>query len=221
MANPLVIYGAGGHAHSLIDLIESSSAYNVAGLIDNSRAKGSKAFGIDVLGTDENIVPVWRELDCHFFVAIGDNYQRQRVTEKIKSDIPSVQFATLVHTNAYVSPRAALGMGVAVMSGASINAGCKVDEGVVINSHSTLDHDCAVEAFASLAPGVVVGGNVILGSRSFLGIGSKIAHKVSIANDVCVGAGSTVVKSCEQETSLYYGSPAKFIRSRKVDEKYL
>ena len=44
MKKKILIVGAGGHAKSVIDVIESTKKYQIIGLIDNDRKKKIKKF---------------------------------------------------------------------------------------------------------------------------------------------------------------------------------
>ena len=66
----------------------------------------------------------------------------------------------------------------------------------------------------------MTGGNVRIGELSFLGIGSTVKHNVTIGKNTIVGGQSFVCNNCESN-SLYYGVPAKKIKKRSEQEKYL
>ena len=51
MSEKIVLVGAGGHAKSLIDVIELENKFEIFGLVDN--AKNGEVLGYKVLGTDE------------------------------------------------------------------------------------------------------------------------------------------------------------------------
>ena len=49
--NKLVVFGAGGHAKVVIDIIEQQGDYDIAGLLDDDpRLQGKRVFGYAVLG---------------------------------------------------------------------------------------------------------------------------------------------------------------------------
>ena len=95
-----------------------------------------------------------------------------------------------------------------------------IEEGVIINTRSSADHDVVMRRFSSLAPGVSLGGYVEVGERSAISIGSSLIHDIKIGNDVVVGAGSTVLSEVT-DNSVTYGTPARHIRYRKPSDSYL
>ena len=90
-----------------------------------------------------------------------------------------------------------------------------------MNTNASVDHDCVIKDFASLAPGVVLGGNVSIGERTSVGLGAQSIHRVNVARDVVIGAGSLLLSNIEQELSVAYGRPARVVRQRTADELYL
>ena len=64
------------------------------------------------------------------------------------------------------------------------------------------------------------GGNVKIGKFSAISLGANIMHNIEIGEHSVVGAGSLVNENIN-DLSVCYGVPAKFIRSRKIGEKYL
>ena len=217
----LIIIGAGGHAHSVIDVVESGNDYRVRGLVDSTKTRGDQVFGYPVLGSLSDLEKLLSEGLCELFVAIGDNFHRHRIQQQVSTQIADVKFATVIHPRAYISNRARFGAGTTVMAAAVVNAGCQIGDGVIVNTGATVDHDCSVSSFASLAPNVSIGGGVSIGGRSSIGMGANVIHNVSLGHDVCVGAGSLILDDIAVDCVLAYGAPCKIVRQRRPDESYL
>ena len=113
-----------------------------------------------------------------------------------------------------------VGCGPVVMPGAVINANASIGKFCIVNTKASLEHDCALADYASVAPGVTVGGNVSVGELSASCIGATIAHRVRIGRETVLGAGSTLLADLDDNV-LAYGTPAKRIRGRTADEQYL
>ena len=90
----------------------------------------------------------------------------------------------------------------------------------IVNTKSSIDHDCVMNDFSSVGPGVVCGGNVTVGKRSAVSIGTVVKHNLDIGDDVVVGANSYVNKNIESGV-VAYGSPSKNVRERKKGDAYL
>ena len=66
------------------------------------------------------------------------------------------RIATIVHPTAYVSPRARLTYGVAVLPHAIVNTGCEIKAGCIINCGAIVDHGCIIEEGVHVCLGAIV-----------------------------------------------------------------
>ena len=101
-----------------------------------------------------------------------------------------------------------------------VNSSSKIGKGVILNSNTVVEHDNFIMDFSSLAPSVTTGGNVFVGERSSISIGSTIKHNVKVGSDSVIGACSYLNKDVG-DNCIFYGNPAKFVRKREIGEKYL
>ena len=95
-----------------------------------------------------------------------------------------------------------------------INSDAFIDKGVILNTSCTIEHDCEVNSFAHICPGVNLAGSVSVGSNSMIGIGSSIIQNISIGYNVVIGAGSVVTSDIPPE-SMAAGVPCKIIRGSR------
>ena len=65
--------------------------------------------------------------------------------------------------------------------------------------------------YAHVAPGVSLCGNVRIGKRTLIGVGSCVIPKISIGSDSVIGAGSVVVNDIPSGV-IAYGNPCKVIK---------
>ena len=138
----------------------------------------------------------------------------------MKQIAPDFQFINCIHDSATLSNHCEFGVGNVVMPGVSINASTIISDHCILNTNSSLDHDCRMASFSSLAPNSAVGGNCSIGQFSYVGIGASIFHGVSIEDNCIVGGGSILNKDAICD-STYYGIPAKRISERKLGDSYL
>ncbi|MDN3667140.1 NeuD/PglB/VioB family sugar acetyltransferase [Algibacter miyuki] len=217
----IIIIGASGHASVIIDIIERQNIYTIVGLIDSYKPLGTTLFDYEVLG-NEQILP--QLIKSHHviggIIAIGDNYSRRVMFNKIQGTVPDFNFVTAIHPNATIGKSVQIGKGTVIMPGAIANANAVISDFCILNTASTLGHDSKMDHFSSLAPGVNIAGNVTIKTSSSIGIGSCIIGGISIGSHTHIGAGSTVIKSIA-DFKLAYGNPAIEMRSRQVDENHL
>jgi sugar O-acyltransferase (sialic acid O-acetyltransferase NeuD family) len=217
----IVIIGASGHAKVIIDLVEKEGRYAIAGLLDMSRKPGDTVLGYPILGPEESLLD-WQEPlgIVGGIIAIGDNWIRKKVVDKMRKLQANFRFVTAIHPDASIGKEASFGEGTVVMAGAVVNPASKIGNFCILNTRCSLDHDSAMGDFASLAPGVTAGGNVSIGAYSAISLGANIIHGVSIGSHSVIGAGATVLQDMPDYT-VAYGVPAVVVRERQKGEKYL
>ena len=70
MSESLLLIGCGGHARSLIDVVESSGCWDVFGLVGLPEQVGLEVLGYPVLGYDQDL-PLLRQQCAYALLAIG------------------------------------------------------------------------------------------------------------------------------------------------------
>ena len=217
----LIIIGSSGHAKVVIDVVEKEGRYNIIGLLDPVRPIGENTLGYEVIGTIDMIPSLIKnKSDCSFFIAIGDNWNRHKEMKHILDVHPEAIFASTIHPSAQIGREVTIGMGVVVMAGAIVNSSTKIGDFTILYTKSSVDHDCTVEPFVSLAPNATTGGTVNIGAFSAIGISASIKHGVKIGEHCVIGGGSMVLKNTESYT-INYGVPSKKVGIRIEGDKYL
>lgn len=212
---PLVIVGAGGHAVSVAN-VALSAGYTIQCFVDKNK-KGLDLLGFSIMG---DIAELGNPDSYSFGIAVGDNAIRERIYNELQAKHENLNFPSLVHASATVSSFASVGDGTVVMPQAVIGPNSKVGKFCLINTQASIDHDCVMLDYSSLAPAAVTGGAVVIGTRSAVSMGATIKNGVKIGNDSVVGANSYLNKDLP-DNQLAYGTPAKQVRSRNVGDAYL
>lgn len=217
----MVVVGSSGHAKVVIDVIEKQGAWRIAGLLDATRQVGEATLGYGVLGTEEDLPGLAEQHQLSgFLVAIGDNFTRGRVYQRIRDRVPALLPVSAVHPGAAIGAHATIHPGAVVMAGATVNPSAVAGEGTIINTNASLDHDSVMDSFSSLAPRVAVGGNCRIGSYSAISIGAVVKHGITIGARTVVGAGAVVLQDIG-DNLVAYGVPARPVRTRADGERYL
>lgn len=217
----IVICGSSGHAKVVIDIVQKEGKYNIRGLLEKGPDVAARTLGYPVLGSEEDLPRLIQEYQlAGVLIGIGDNFLRAKVAARIRDISPQLAFVTAVHPSASIGIDVAIGEGTVIMAGVSVNASTKIGKLCILNTNSTLDHDSTLEDYASLAPGVNVGGNCRIGKYSAISIGAVLIHGMQVGEHSVVGAGAVVLKPVEPLV-VAYGSPARMIRKRQPGEKYL
>jgi UDP-perosamine 4-acetyltransferase len=97
------------------------------------------------------------------------------------------------------------------MDGVIINTGTTIGDFSIINTNSSIDHDCKIGSFTHVAPGVTISGGVEIGDEVLIGIGSSIVQYKKIVKNTCIAAGSVVANNI-LEAGTYIGIPARLLQ---------
>jgi len=217
----IVIVGASGHGSVVLDIIEKEAKYKVVGFIDTYKSKGRLHNGYEILGKEEELPYLMDKFNFSAgIVAIGDNWIRNEIVDKISKIVPEFDFVSAVHPKSVIGRDIKIGKGTVIMPGAIINSNSRIGDFCIVNTNASLDHDCIMGNYASLAPRTSTGGHVQLGEFSAICLGANVIEGIQIGHHTVVGAGSLVVNNIGNHV-VAYGSPSQIIRTREKGEPYL
>jgi sugar O-acyltransferase (sialic acid O-acetyltransferase NeuD family) len=196
----IIIYGCGGHARSVADVLLSIDSGASMIFVDQNAEENEKIMGIDV--------KAFFDLKTeHYFVAIGDNNKRKIKFNEIKSD----NLISVISSQAYVSRTAAVSPGCFVGNFCHIGPQTEIGLNTIINTASIVEHEVKIGKYCHVSSNVTIAGRSILGDFVFLGTGSIVKDNISICSNVIIGAGSTVITNI-LIPGTYVGTPAKKIK---------
>ena len=193
----MVVFGAGGHAKVVIDILESNGIKIDYIVDDNPRIK--ELYGYKVRRDSGRYDEV--------IVAIGSCKLRKDVVGRLNVR----RYITVVDPTATVSSRASVGDGTVVMQGAVIQSGTRVGHHCIVNTSASVDHDCEIGDFVHVAPHAAILGGVKVGAGSLIGAGAVVKPNLTIGKGVIVGAGAVVVDDVP-DGEVIAGVPAKKLR---------
>jgi UDP-perosamine 4-acetyltransferase len=212
MGEKLIVIGAGGHARSIIDIIQQNNVYEVIGCIDNCYGQRNSVEGmgnIPIIGNDNMLADLKRSGIRNCFIALGNGTLRVKLYHYILE--LGYTPINVVSQYAIVSPRVTLGKGICIMPGAILNVNVTIEDSCIINTKCSIDHDCTIGKNSHVAPGVTLSGAVKVGNNVHIGTGSCIIDGVSIGDGAYIGAGAVVVRDINPGV-MAYGNPAREIR---------
>lgn len=205
----LLIIGAGSVgkfvAYNIDQFIQS---YEIIGFLDDDSSKHNTSIaGFPVLGSTDKL-PEYSGKDIAIVWGIAFPSVKMKLFANYK-DL-SFKFPNFIAKDAWISEGVTLGRGCIIYPGTAINYETAIGDFVVINMNCSLGHNCIIESFSSLAPGVNLGGNTVIGSCVEMGIGSSTVQSVKINDDAIVG-GQAMVISEIPNAAIAVGIPAKCI----------
>ena len=204
MTNAVAVIGAGGHARSLIGLLESRD-YQILGVFDDSYQPGEEELigGYPLCGTLQ-MAPGGAPL----VLAVGDNERRAELFSRFQA---SLYLQSLLHVQAFVAKGARLGQVNQLFGNVFVNSQAVLGDNNIINTGAIIEHEAHIGSHNHISVGTILCGRVRVGDCCMLGAGTTVIDKVSICSHVIIGANSTVIKDIV-EPGTYVGSPARRVR---------
>ena len=206
----ILLLGGGGHCRSVLDCLMSLENDYEIGIIDYD--KSASALGVDVIGTDDDLPRLLQEGWSEAFITVG-SVGRTTLRRKLFSLVREYGFCipSIIDPTAIIARGTTIGEGAFVGKRAVINTGSVIGECAIINTGAIIEHDCQIDDFAHVSPGVTLCGQVIVGKDSHIGAGSVVRQGISIGTNTIVGAGSVVVKDISGEVKAY-GNPGRVVK---------
>ena len=87
-----------------------------------------------------------------------------------------------------------------------------IGNNTIINTLSSIDHDCVLGDNTQVTAGVTFGGTTIVGKNCFLGIKSATIPNINIGDNSIIMAGSLVYKNVP-ENVMVGGNPARVMKN--------
>jgi sugar O-acyltransferase (sialic acid O-acetyltransferase NeuD family) len=155
-----------------------------------------------------NVLPESNQ-DTKFVICIGDNKKRKENVFEILGN-----FGIVIHPSSIISKSAFIGVGSVVLASTVINSFVKIGQHCIINTNSTIEHDCILEDFVHVSPGATICGNVSIGCGSHIGAGSVVIPGIKIGSWSVIGAGAVVIDDVPDNATVV-GNPARPILRKK------
>ena len=194
MMKKIIIIGAGGHAKSCIDIIESSSKYKISHILGSKNEFNKKILNYKINLVDKDLNRIKKnQLGIIGIGQIKNSKKRKYYYDLLKSI--GIKFPVIKSRKSYVSKHAYLGDGTVVFHGAIINAGVKVGQNCIINSQALIEHDVLVDNHVHISTGAKINGGCKIGSGTFVGSGAVIKQNIKIGKNCIIGAGVVLKKN--------------------------
>lgn len=202
----IALIGYSGHAYVAFEIFFSQgqivSAYTVR------IEKSENPYALKWLGNEADDAVIELLKNYSYFISIGDNTLRKRISEKL---IPVLGLPeNALHKTAIISRSMNSGTGNMFAPRVVINPLVKIGNGVICNTACVIEHECIINDYVHIAPGAILCGNVTVGEGSFIGAGAVVKQGVTIGKNVIVGAGTVVIKDIVDNTKVI-GNPQRII----------
>ena len=198
----VAILGAGGHARTLINLLELNQV-EIEGIYDDNFDSGQEEFieGHLLKGAYHAVpkkikvvIAKGKPIDI---IALSNRFNAQLLNDNIIHpkaiiETENMNLRNQVSAQVYVSKTATIGIQNIIYSGTNV------------------EHEAVIGDNNVVTVNVAICGRVKIGNECFLGASSTILPGISICDKVIIGAGAVVLKDINSNTT-FVGNPAKQI----------
>jgi sugar O-acyltransferase (sialic acid O-acetyltransferase NeuD family) len=207
---PVLIWGAGGHAAVVADILMQDTRYRIEGFIDEADPAPRAVLGLTVLGGREAVERAAANGVRHAVVGIGDCAVRLTLSAWLQER--GFELVSAVHPRAVLAGSSSVGPGTMVGAGAVVGVRATLGSAVIVNTRASVDHDCVIADGVHVCPGATLAGGVRVGKGAWIGAGATVIDGVSIGPGAVIGAGAVVVRDVESGV-VAHGVPARVVRA--------
>ena len=210
-----MLWGGRSKARLIMEMIAEiySHKAEVIGIFDTTLNEISFETDIKLYSKHTELEYLSREAS-HFVVCIGGEhgFARYMTSEKLKDR--ELLPLSLVSSHGLLDKLNSCGEGIQVMPGAIAHKFTDIGNQCILNTNSTVDHECLLGDGVHIMGGASVSGRVVIGDFSSVGTNATILPNIVIGKNVYIGAGAVVTKNVEDNT-VVAGIPAKPMREFK------
>ena len=144
----IFIFGRGGHARVIASLLNRDAVF------------------IDHADEEQFFARIGDHRKADIYLGIGNDKVRRKIFEKLRGF--DISPAVCIGPNTFVAKTASIGAGTVICPGAVIMSGAQIGMNAIVNTLSSVDHDCRVGDHTQITVGVTIPGDVKIGTGCFL-----------------------------------------------------
>lgn len=153
-----------------------------------------------------------------FLVAIGGDRGKERVAMQEYLGSFGLIPLTAVHPRAWIGKGTVIGAGAQILANAVVSVDAELGVGCIMNTGSTVDHECRLGDGVHIAPGAHLAGSVDVGSYATVYTGAVVLPRIRIGEGAVVGAGA-VVRRDVPPYAVVIGNPGRILRVTPHNDK--
>jgi sugar O-acyltransferase (sialic acid O-acetyltransferase NeuD family) len=190
----LALFGYGGHAREVACQIDQEVTFFVDDEYANNIAKPISKFNPE---------------EYLMMVAVADSKDRADIVSRLPKE---TKYFTFIHPTVQImDDNIEVGEGSFIGANSILTTNIKLGKHALLNRGNHIGHDCFIGDYFSAMPNAVIGGNVWIDNKVYLGSCSNIREKIKIVANTTIGMNAAVVKNLT-ESGTYVGIPAKKLK---------
>lgn len=207
--SPVLIYGAGGFGREVVSWLRTDAicGFEPVGFIDDvvTAIGQDQATGLAV-GPLDDVARIHKGVGV--LIALGSGASRKAAAER--AGRAGLKVETFVHSSVVFGERIVIGEGCLIMPGTIMTCDIRIGKLVVVNCSCNIGHDVEIESYSTLLGNNALNGNVRIGELTTIGSRATVLPGKRIGSRSTVGIGSVVIKSVNDDTTVF-GVPAKIL----------
>lgn len=200
----LIVIGAGGFAKSIIDSVDYSE-FELVGFIDTF--KNGTHQGYPILANDLEYID--NPHQYVYFIGVGEPQIRYSFLCLLRNK--GLRLINVIDPTAMISQHVSLGCGIYIGKMCIVNRDSKLQDGVVVNTRSLIEHGNNIGCCSNISTNVVLNGDVCVGEQTFVGSCTVVNGQISIGSHSIIGSGSVVIRNIKDKV-VVAGSPTRLLR---------
>ena len=203
----ILLVAASGLAREALAVERGRGRFTTVRVLDDRPAVwGTAMDGAPVVGGLEEVK---RYDDSSVVVCAGHGAVRRRLVSRLTElGVSDDRYTSVVHPSVDLPGSCTVGAGSVVLAGVALTTGVTIGRHVVVMPHVTLTHDDVVQDYATLCAGVVLGGEVCIGSDAYLGMASSVRERLTVGAGATLGMGSVLLRDMPPGQT-WVGVPAR------------
>jgi sugar O-acyltransferase (sialic acid O-acetyltransferase NeuD family) len=206
----LLILGTGVHAQEMVEIVErvnqAGGDWNLIGLISADASQAGRTLNRAlVLGTPADLA---RYPQVSLLPSWADLPGM--------GNLPMERVVSLIDPTAFISRTAVIGRGCVVYPHCYVGLNARLDDLVFILAGSIINHDDVIGYRTAVASGVKLAGSVTIEPECYLGQACTVRQLLKVGRHSIIGMGAVVVKDVAPD-SVMAGNPARKIKTNPGD----
>lgn len=196
MSDNVIIVGAAGSGREAADVLEAMQV-PILGVLDDGPSQVNldrlEQRGLAYLGTVDDWLASHERPEASYLIGISNGRVKEMIAGKF--DRAGYTAFSAIHPTVTIGANTVIGPGALICAGVRITTNITIGRHVHLNLNVAVGHDSVLHDFVSINPTANVSGEVRIGERTLLGVGSTILQGLTIGADTTIGACALATKS--------------------------